>query len=114
MPDDNRPRLWPTKDDARVRRLLIAHANSGTLDEPAEAATRSSRKAAQMLAIRCSSHSADNEAANARFQCGARLEPSTRCHIAERIVATFRRRNRSIRLLCHIRLWTQGHRTMGY
>ena len=113
MPDHNWPRLWPTKDDARVRRLLIAHANSGTLEEPAETATRSSRKAAQMLAIRCSFHAADNEAANARFQCGARLEPSTRCRIAERIIATFRCRNRSIRLLRHIRLWTHGHRTNG-
>jgi hypothetical protein len=28
MPDHNRPRLWPTKDNARLSRLLIAHANS--------------------------------------------------------------------------------------
>jgi len=77
MPDHDWPRLWPTKDDARVRRLLIAHANSATLEEPAEAATRSRRKAAQMLAIRCSCHAADNEAANTRIQCGARIKPST-------------------------------------
>src|SRR5258707_11872902 len=109
MPDHNRPRLWPTKDDACVRRLLIAHANSATLEEPAEAATLSRREAAQMLAIRCSFHSADNEATNTRFQCGARLEPSTRCCIAERFIATFRCRNRSIRLLRHIRLWTRRH-----
>jgi hypothetical protein len=77
MPGHNRPRLWPTKEDARMRRLLIGHANSATLEEPAEAATRSRRKAAQMLAVRRSLHSADNEATNTRFQCGARLEPST-------------------------------------
>ena len=113
MPDHNRPRLWPTKYNARLRRLLIAHANSGTFEEPAKAATRCRRKAAQMLAIRCSFHSANNEATNTRFQCGARPEPSTRCCIAESIVATFRCRNRSIRLPRHVRLWTHRHRTMG-
>jgi hypothetical protein len=68
MPRHNRPRLWPTKDDAGGRRLLIAHANSGTLEEPAEGATCSRRKAAQMLAVRSSFHSADDEAPNTRFQ----------------------------------------------
>src|SRR5262249_9441848 len=87
-------------------RLLIAHANSGTLEEPAEAATRSRREVAHMLAIRCSFHAADNETTSTGFQCGARLEPSTRCCIAGRIIATFRCRNRSIRLLRHVRLWT--------
>src|SRR5215468_2281557 len=111
MPHHNWTRLWPAKDDARVRRLFIAHANSGTLEEPAEAATRSRRKAAQMLAILCSFHSADNEATNTRFQCRARLEPSKRCCIAERVVAMFPCRNRSITLLGHIRLWAR-HRTI--
>jgi hypothetical protein len=77
MPDHDRPRLWPTKNDARVRGLLIAYANSAPLKEPAEAATRSRRKAAQMLAIRCSCHAADNEATHTRFQRGARIELST-------------------------------------
>src|SRR5215475_14193239 len=106
MPGHNRPRLWPTKDHAGVRRLLIAHANSGTLEEPAEAATCTRRKAAQMLAAHCSFHSADNEAPNTLFQCGARIEPSTKCCIAGRTTATLRCRNRSIRLPRHVRLWT--------
>jgi hypothetical protein len=68
MPDHDRPRLWPTKDDARLRRLLIAHANSGTLQEPTKAATCRRRKAAQILAVRRPFHSADKEATNTRFQ----------------------------------------------
>jgi len=114
MPDHNRPRLWPAKDDAGVRRVLIAQANSGALEEPAETATGGCRKAAQILAIRCSFHSPDDEATNTRFQSGARLEPPTRCCIAERMIATFRCRNRSIRLLRHTRLWIRRHRTMGF
>jgi hypothetical protein len=101
MPGHNRPRLWPTKDDAGVRRLVIGHANSGTLEEPAEAATCSRGKAAQMLAVRWNFHSANKEATNTRFQCGARLKPSTKGCIER-----FRCRNRSIHLLRHIRLWT--------
>src|SRR5262249_5999729 len=81
--------------------------------EPAEAATRCRRKTAQMLAIRCSFYSADNEATNAGCQCGARLEPPTGCRMAEGISATFRCRNRSIRLLRHIRLCTRRHRIIG-
>jgi hypothetical protein len=68
MPGHNRPRLWPTKDDAGVRRLLIAHADSRALEEPTQAATRGRRKMAQMLAVRWSFHSADNEATNTRLQ----------------------------------------------
>ena len=69
MPDHNRLCLRSTKDDARLSRLLIAHANSGTLEEPAEAATRSRGKAAQMFAIRRAFHLADKESTNARLQC---------------------------------------------
>jgi hypothetical protein len=32
MPDHNRPRLRSAKDHARMRRLLVAHANSGALN----------------------------------------------------------------------------------
>src|SRR5215468_12471551 len=81
MPDHNRPCLRSAKYDARARQLLIAHANSGPLEEPAEAAARGRRKAAQMLALRWFFHSADNEATNTRFQCGVRLELPTRCCI---------------------------------
>ena len=86
MPDHNRLCLRSTKDDARLSRLLIAHANSGTLEEPAEAATRCRREAAQVLAIRWSFHSAGNEAANTCLQSGPRLEPSTRCCSPQRVM----------------------------
>src|SRR5262249_48094318 len=109
MPDHNRLCLRSTKDDARLSRLLVAHANSGTLEEAAEAATRCRRKAAQVLAIRCSFHSAGNEAANTCLQPGSRLEPSTRCCSSERAMATLRCRNRSIRPLRHVRLLTRDH-----
>lgn len=66
-----------------------------------------------MLDIRCCFHSADNEATNTRLQSGARIEPSAGCCIAGHIIATLQCRNRSIRLLRHIRLWTRRHRTNG-
>jgi len=113
MPDHNRPRLRSTEDNARMHRLLVRHANSGPLKKPAEATTRSRRKAAQMLAIRWYFHAADNNATNTRFQCSVRHEPSPRCRVAARILATHRCRNRSIRLRRHLRLCARRDRTMG-
>jgi hypothetical protein len=68
MPGDDRPRLWPAKDDALVARLPFSQANDGAIEKPTDAATRRGRKAAEVLGVRRAMHSADNEAANARGQ----------------------------------------------